>query len=71
MSDTKINDAKWFVYSESIENIVRDQSVPVKIRQMKGKTIVIFLKEDVCPCVEYIELRMKVSEVNSRGIKGH
>jgi len=71
VSGAKINDSKWFITSESIENIVRDQFVPVKVRQIKGETIVIFLKEDVCPCVEYIELRMKVSEVNSRGIKGY
>jgi hypothetical protein len=71
VSDTKIYDAKWFVNSESIENIVREQSVPGRIRQIKGETIGIFFKEDVCPCVENIELRMKVSEVNARGIKGY
>jgi hypothetical protein len=71
MSDTKIDDAKWFVSSESIENIVRDQNVPGKIRRIKGETIDIIFKDDFCACSGKGQLRMSVSEVDTRGVKGN
>jgi hypothetical protein len=66
-----INETAWFIDSDSIDAIVRDQSVPGRISRIKGKTIDISFKNDICPCVGKIELSMRVSEVNSRGVKGY
>jgi hypothetical protein len=69
--DTDAYETAWYIDSDSIDAIVRDQIVPGKIRQIKGKTIDISFKNDICPCVGKIELSMRVSEVNSRGVKGY
>jgi len=66
-----ISDTTWTINSELIEKIVRDQSVPGRISRIKGKTIVIHFKNDICPCVKNRLLRIRVSEANSKVVKGY
>jgi hypothetical protein len=70
-----ISDTSRIITSESIKTAVavgsRDQSVPERIRIFKGNMIVISFKNDVCPCVGKRYLSMKVSEVDSKGVKGY
>ena len=65
-----VTDTTWIIDSETIEPIVRGQSIPREIQKLKGDKVSITFKEDLCICNGNRNLKLSVSEINTTGLQG-
>ena len=65
-----ISDTTWLIDAEQIQKIRIGQYLPARVKTIKGKTIEIDFRNEVCSCSKKRKLTVSVLEVGIPGLKG-